>query len=474
MADDKALSMNKNEINKKIFVLVILFSLSTLGLLAAPVLGLEVLQQRTIILLVISIILWTTRVIPTGISALLIIALQMTLGIAPQFSDAVQGFASSTIYFLLAASLVSSAMTKVHLDKFLSKVLMKASRGSVQKTLWGFFLANLALPIIMPSGNVRLRMFIPLIEEVNQRFHLGTNSPFLRFSIWMIGGLNQIGTIIVFTGGGLGILAAGLLIELGYPLTWIQWFLMMAPPIWIICTITAFFMWRYLKAYKIENKQLKAAEESSLGIDTAIKFPFMVVIAGLFLMLFLWMVGPLWNIPSIIPPLICLALFAMPGIELLDNHDLRNYDWENFLLLGSAISLAITIQQNGTASIIANSIFSILGQSSYEGFNFFILVIVVFLLRAMFVSPVGALTVIFPLAIAFAETVGLNNLFTFLTITILVASFIILPIHSPIMILAYETGYIVFKEHLVISLVLLITSIVIVFFCYEWYWPLFQ
>ena len=66
---------------------------------------------------------------------------------------------------------------------------------------------------------------------------------------------------------------------------------------------------------------------------------------------------------------------------------------------------------------------------------------VVMLIRLLFVSPVASLTVIYPLTIAFANSVGLDPLLTYLSTTIIICSVMTLPIDSPILVLANETGH---------------------------------
>jgi sodium-dependent dicarboxylate transporter 2/3/5 len=462
--------------DSRYYIILLIIFILLVGLSIPPMFGLNHIQQSTLSLLVVSMILWSSKVISTGISALFIICLQMVLGIVPQFGDAVQGFLSTSLYFILAVTLVSTVMTKVGLDQMMSKLVVKFSNGSIQRISLGFYFATLILPIFMPSGNARLRMFVPLMEDINTQYNLNRSSSFIRFTTWTLGGMNQMATLIVFTGGGLAVIASQLIGNFNLSISWVKWFFLMAPPIWLICLITGVFMWKYWKMNKLSIIHLENEKQfvipSSVTSQNIDKIPFFTVVISLFTMLVLWIFGSWFHVPSIVPPLLALTIFALPGIGLIKNPDIRSYDWENFLLLGSALSLAVTIEHNGTAAWIANQMLSLFGQSSYEFVNLGIVIFIILIIRSMFVSPVAALTVIFPLISAFSSSFGLDSAYTYLVSVLIIGSFIILPIHSPITLLAYETGHIIFKEHIIVSLVLLIITIFIVFLSYLWYWPL--
>lgn len=195
-----------------------------------PLFELTLAQQRTLLLLVLSILLWTTHLIQTGISSLFVIGLTMAWGVAEDFSGAIQGFLSSTIYFILVVALISSTMIKVGLDQRIASFIVRMSHGNIRRVALSFFVATLVLPIIIPSGNARVQMFLPLVEQIGRKYAPESGIPFQRFTIWTLGGINQFSTIIVLSGGGLAVLASQLVAELNIRVTWLNWFLFMAPP----------------------------------------------------------------------------------------------------------------------------------------------------------------------------------------------------------------------------------------------------
>lgn len=439
-----------------------------------PLFELTLAQQRTLLLLVLSILLWTTHLIQTGISSLFVIGLAMAWGVAEDFSGAIQGFLSSTIYFILVVALISSTMTKVGLDQRIASFIVRMSHGNIRRVALSFFVATLVLPIIIPSGNARVQMFLPLVEQIGRKYAPESGIPFQRFTIWTLGGINQFSTIIVLSGGGLAVLASQLVAELNIRVTWLNWFLFMAPPIWLSCLLTGMVMWHYwnIRDGAIPWTEPSMAAISERAIEPSSSIKVWIVIGMLVTLIAAWIIAPIFHIPLILPPLLFLGILALPGINLLSNHDIRTYDWENFLLLGTALSLAFIIEQNGTAHWITGRILSWMGQHLPPWTYLFILMGIILVIRVLFTSPAASLPVMYPLVKSFAEWVGLEPVHSLFFAIFLSTATMLLPVHSPIMYMAYKSGHIPMGEHVTISVVQLFVAMLVGMASFWFYWPL--
>lgn len=130
-------------------------------------------------------------------------------------------------------------------------------------------------------------------------------------------------------------------------------------------------------------------------------------------MILAWIITDQDQVPLLLPPMILIVLYSLPGINIITNKVIRNYDWENFLLLGSSFSLGMLIANNGTANVLAKELISIVSPDQTLVVKILAIAIFVFLIRFLFVVPSSAMIVIFP-------------------------------IHSPTTFYAYETG--IFKK----------------------------
>lgn len=89
----------------------------------------------------------------------------------------------------------------------------------------------------------------------------------------------------------------------------------------------------------------------------------------------------------------------------------------------------------------------------------FLFILSILILRLFFVSPSSAMTVILPMASAYGTSMGLPVLQIMLLTTLLIASVVILPIYSPTMYLAYQSGYFTRRDQWVIGSVLILSTL---------------
>ncbi|WP_126429056.1 SLC13 family permease [Brevibacillus marinus] len=418
-------------------------------------------QQRSIVLLMMSILLWSTEALPIGISSLLIVGLQLALGLAESFPQSVEGFLSSAIYFIIVVTMLNQAMIRVGLDRIIARYLMSLAKGSIQRTAIVVTLAVMILPILMPSAVSRLKMFIPLIEQINARYGLAKGSNLVRFCLWSFGGLNQVTTLVVLTGGGFAILASQYFANLGEPISWSRWFLLMAPPVYVCVILTSIVMWFYWKIGRLKPQPATGdtpgrANEKADGQPDGNRSNLLVTSIVMLGVLAAWILGSQWGIPSIVPPIIALAVLALPPLRIVSDEDLRHQDWDSFLFIGSAISLSTTLERNGTVDWVSAHVLAPVSASLPWWVGLLLFVVYVLLFRMAFVSPSSAMTVVLPLALSYATAIGLPQLDALMTAILFIGGSVILPIHSPTMFIAYQTGYFTMKDQWVIGSALLV------------------
>ena len=182
-------------------------------------------QQLTLALLMFAVYLWIFAPIPTGAGSLLLLALMLLFNLVDSAEEALEGFLSPALYFIFALSIVSKVLVKVGIDQVIAGMLKKISKGSPRNSIIGLPVFILLLPIILPSAIARFKMLLPLVNSMNKIFGFPEKSLFQQYNMYIIGMLNQIGTMVIITGGGFSVLAAQLfrdydVAELG----WIEWF----------------------------------------------------------------------------------------------------------------------------------------------------------------------------------------------------------------------------------------------------------
>lgn len=430
-------------------------------------------QQLTIGLLGIAVYLWTASPIPSGAVSIVLIASMLLLGVANTVEDALAGFLSPALYFILVLSLISQSLTKVGIDKAIARVVIKLSKGGARFIVVGIPIFILFLPIVLPSAIARYKILLPLINRLNDYYGYGEKSLFKKYCMYVLGMLNQNATMVVFTGGGFSVLASQLIQDYHVAeLSWFDWFLRMAPPLWIAMCLFAWFVWYFLKFTTPKEQWLKGnITLSDMEEETSpIPLKFWIVLAGFVLMVLAWIVTDHQQVPLILPPMLLVIFYSLPKINLIDNHLIRNYDWENFLLLGASFSIGILMEKNGTAMTFANQLVNHIPTDASMVFNVVIIALFVFVLRFLFAIPSTAMVVIFPIVISYGELLGISEVALAFLVVMVIGGMMVLPMHSPTIYYVYESGIFNKREQYTIGILSSIVMVIFAILSAIYYW----
>ncbi|ANU22183.1 SLC13 family permease [Planococcus donghaensis] len=419
-------------------------------------------QQLTLLLLGIAIYFWTISSLPIAASSFVLIGLMLMFGVVGEPEEAFTGFISSALYFILVLSLISSALVTAGVDRVFAQIIMKFSRGGFRAILFGLPLLILWMPIFLPSAVARFRILEPIIEQLNVQFGFGQKSLFRKYCMYLIGMFNQNSTMVVFTGGGFPILAAQLLKDFGNTeISWLGWFLRIAPPLWIAMLVISFSVWFYFKG----QNDARGATNWEVPKMNDEKLPprFWWVIVPFGMMIISWIVLDHEQVPLVLAPLLLVGYYGMPINGLITNQTIRNYDWESFLLIGSSFSLGYVIEMNGTALVLAEQLMSFLPEGLGEVGNFVFIAGFIFVLRFLFVVPSTSMIIIFPIIMNYARILDLSIIASAFLVIMIIGGVTVLPIHSPTTFLAFQKNALSFKEQIIVgsysSLVILAIAI---------------
>lgn len=429
-------------------------------------------QQWTLIILLFAIYLWIATPIPTAASSLLIIALLLVFNIADSVEEAFVGFLTPALYFIFILSLISNALVKVNVDRIFAKLLVNFSKGSPLQLIISLPIIVLTMPILLPSAVARFKIMLPLITSINDYYGYERKSVFHKYSIYLIGMVNQNATIVIFTGGGFPILAHQLVKDYGIANpSWLEWILIIGPPLWIGSIIMVLIIFYYLKAlYPNNDFKKKAAINTWNQEEEKLSPKFWITLISFFAMILVWIVSDEDKIPLILPPMLAIALYALPKMGLVTNKMVRAYDWENFLMLGASFSLGAMLMKNGTAEAIANSLIMFVPTDIGMTLKFIIIGIIVFLLRFLFIVPSAALVVIFPIVMSYADLLEIPEFPLAFLIILIVASMLVLPIHTTTTYLAFQTNILTKREQYTIGITFSLVFIVISILSALYYW----
>ena len=128
--------------------------------------GLPVNGQRALAVTLITIVLWTTRGLDSGATALLGVALLALTGAAPGLRHALAGFANPVPYFLVGVLAMGVAVAKSGLAERLARHILDGARGRAGRVYLQLVLAMPVLTFLLPSATTRSGILVHIYEEV--------------------------------------------------------------------------------------------------------------------------------------------------------------------------------------------------------------------------------------------------------------------------------------------------------------------
>jgi anion transporter len=444
------------------------------GLLAEPPTDLSARGFTALTVFNFGLALWQSKVVPYIVTSLLVIGLLFALGTVGSFQEATTGFASTLFFFFFSILVLGHAISKVGLDTLVAQQLLATSttpRTSVRQ------LAKyvLALSFVMPSALARMVAFSPVVGEVADIYDLDRDDGFTTTSFLLLGQLNPIASMSLMTGGGLPIIGAQLIQTAGYPIDWIDWALYMIPPTLFVYSFAFVALERLYPATTgvvrsqptdggrdIVERQSMTREQRTVGV---------VMVATLVA----WAVTPFLGVPTVLPAIVAVAVLAAPRVRVLGSDDLTEVSWGILFLIGTMFSLIEVLDATGAFDWLIGTVSGVVPFASFSTLTVAaVLLAFVVVMRMLFPSGSACLLVVIPIIVSFGQVYELNVLYLSFSAVLLVGSTVLIPLHIPPSLLAYNWGYVDTNEVLTYGLCNLVFAGVSV--CLAWfvYWPFLE
>jgi anion transporter len=376
--------------------------------------------------------LWGSEVLALPVTALLAIALLFVTGAVPRVEDALVGFASPVLYFLLGSAALGIAAERSGLADRLAAWLLARSRGSGWRLLGELLLSMPLQALLIPSAISRNAVLAPIYGRVLAR--LG-RPPRLGAAVMLsLGVLNPLASSALLSGGIAPVAAAQ---ALG-GFTWPSWFLAMAPPYYVLLTVGALLVWVVTRPERTVVTAAEAAVEPPGRLTAA---EWRVAAIGLATAA-LWMLDWLTHWPPAVPALLALVALLVPRLGVMTWAGFAaQAPWGTGVVLAAAVSLADALGRTGAAEWLARGLFGGLPAGAGPAALALAIFGVTALITLAIPNRAAAITLGVPLATAYAAAGGLSPTAAGLVVLIAVDVETIYPAQTAANLLAYEHGY---------------------------------
>ena len=427
--------------------------------------GLKPLGQHALAMFVSALILWVGKPIPIYLTSIIAVLLLPLLGIVKKADVAFGTLGYSIIWLMVAAFVLTSAMSHSNLGKRLSLYLVTRFGKTPVQTLFVLVILNFLLAFFVPSTTARASLIVPIALVLLEVYKaIPGESNFGK--LMMLQGVqnNAFATSMVLTSTSAQVIAIGFIQQqTGVLISYMDW-LMGSLPQAILTAIVAFFIG--LKYYSFKSEAGAEASEkirnilktqlSELGAMSAVEKRTVVIFL---VTLFLWATGDYqkewvgFALSTEQTAVLAMVLCLLPKVGVLTWKEAK-IKWDLMLFSAGAYAVGNALDASGGATWMINK--SIAGIGLAHMFHVLVAVILIFIAvfsHLIFTSKTVRTTIMIPAVITIAQQLGMAPAPLALACSFAIAYTITLPPHSKVNTLYFGTGYFDVKDELIFGII---------------------
>ena len=383
---------------------------------------------------------WVTEAIPPFATAIVVVVLNIYLlgqpggplgldesGLTDSYRIFLSPLASPVLVLFFGGFIMAMAANKHGLDLTLAKAFIKPFGTKPKMVLLGVILTTAIFSMFMSNTATTAMMFAiftPLFSHFEDR---DAFKKALILSIPFAANIGGMGTII---GTPPNAVAASVLNELGYSVSFIKWMVIGVPVVIIMLAILWFLL---LKLFHPKEKKFEILfpEKADMTWDL------LTVMWTFGITVFLWITEPIHGIPAAVVALLPIMIFTI--FSIIGPEDLKKIEWNVLILVAGGLTLGIAMNKTGLSEILVSQI-------TWENIPTLAVVgmfIIVTMLMSNFMSHTSASNLLIPIITSIAviaPTLG--------AVLVALASSLAmsLPISTPPNAIAFSTGTVETKE----------------------------
>ena len=485
--------------------IVISFIVLVIILLLPTSSSLPVMAKAALAILAFAVIMWVTEAVSYPVSATLILGLIiLLLGFSPvqhlseqlghpksgdtilkgsellgtnnALSLAFSGFSTSAVALVTAALFLAVAMQETNLHKRLALYVLSIVGNKTKHIVIGAILVSIVLAFFVPSATARAGAVIPILLGMIAAFKVSKDSKLASLLIITSVQAVSIWNIGIKTAAAQNIVAINFINQnLGYNVSWGEWFLYAAP--WsILMSIALYFI--MMKVMPPERDAIEGGKElikhdlNELGPMSAREWRLIVI--SILLLIFWSTEKVLHPIDSASVTLIALGIMLMPKIGVITWKGVeKKIPWGTIIVFGVGISLGNVLLKTGAAQWLSDKTFGLMGLKGLPIIATIALITLFnILIHLGFASATSLSSALIPVFISLTSTLGLgDHSIGFVLIQQFVISFgFLLPVSAPQNMLAYGTDTFTVKDFLKSGIPLTIIGYILVILFSLTYW----
>ncbi|MFZ5634248.1 MAG: SLC13 family permease [Bacillota bacterium] len=449
------------------------------------------LGARLITVLISMLIIWITESVDYSTSAFFLIGLftlalvncpdpansGQTIGSKEALSMSLSGFGSEAWILVTSALILASVARETGLGERIAYYVLLVAGPKPKKILLGILLMSYISSVFIPAQAANAALMCTVALSIMEIYKIEKSACFARALMLTVAFGTGIAGIGIQTSGAPTIQTANYLAEAGYPVSWLSWAIYGMP-----FSITAGLVLFILICFKFPVKKfpgntvLIRQKLQSMGPVSAKECKLAVVMLATTL---LWATEQrLHNIDSSTVSVFAVMALFSPFINITTwDRLVKTINWGTLFLFGAAISLGQWLLKSGAASWTAQSVISLLNLQKLSLLLIVAVSVAFFSLMSLtFSARAAAVAALVPAAIGFAQSLAVSHGVTVWGYTLIlyyaIQYSVILPVNTPMSMIAYSTETFSAREMLTtgIPLTIILMIITLLFVKTYWHW----
>ncbi|WP_414051927.1 SLC13 family permease [Macrococcus animalis] len=420
----------------------------------------EYLGQLSIILFVISLVMFVASPIPSALVALLILTIGILLGLPK--SLLVGSFEQDIIWLMIGAFIISAMLEQSGLIHRMSHWIL--NQGHTRKMNRIIFFAAQVICIVIPSTSSRAVMLLPLYQQLATKLPHHKTFYSLLFPILILMGSN-----LTLLGAGSHLIGMGLLESQGQKSLSYFEFLFFGAPFGVVIAIISMAiikLFTKMQHTKMQN-QVKKLEKQYTNSE---KKALIIII----ITIFLWLTEWVHKMDIAVLTFFIALLIMLPALNLLSfKQGLKQINWSLIFFVAAASALGSLLVEYNVIDELQQSLFNSLTAAQWMNELTIILTIIIVsvLSHILITSHTTRAVVLIPGFLMLAEIFQLNKTATVFFALIGMNYCLTFPVSSKSILVFYEAeaGF-NSKQLLKLSLILTPIYMVLMLIFYYCYW----
>jgi len=421
--------------------------------------------QRSLVVTIAVVVLWTSAALESGTTAMAAIALLALTGAAPTVREALQGFLNPVPYFLIGVLAIGLAVARSGLAERIARRILTHARGSSVRVYVQLVLAMPVLTFVLPSATTRSSILVHIYEEVFTLARVPRDAPVVKAVMLALSSINRLASTALLTGGITPMMAAGII----GGLSWTGWFVMLALPYYAILALGGALTWFLYR--RGLSRAMPAAELDRHAPWTGREVRTLAIVLGASA---LWLTDFVHHLDPALPALLALVALLTPRLGPLEWSDIdRGVGSANFFVIGASISLAHSLGASGAAAWLARGLVGGLpGLGSHAVATIVLLMLGATVLRVLVPNIAGFLALGLPVAMNVGREAGVDPLICALVVMITGDAVLYYPAQSASSLVIYERGHVTASEILRFGLWMTLVAYVAILLVALPYWSM--